>query len=341
MGQTREHVTFQINLAPADFPHARHTLPHQLRQWAGQVDEVLLVTDLHRVRHGHFGEAWHERRAPLAELISDCAAQYPNVRACDVDYGTDATRRVSEAFFHGRPVPAKDLRGAPIYPYYFGLDAATHDVVIHIDSDMMFGGGSRTWVAEALALFAADRNVLTCSPLAGPPTRDGTLPAQPAALRYAGAPGAFRFSWFSTRIFALSKRRFAERIEGVLPRRPDFRGTVRALLQGNPTADLAENVLSDAMVGANMYRVDFLGTGPGMWSLHPPFRSPAFYEQLPTLIARIESGDVPEGQRGCYDINDSLFDWSAARAAKRRKPWWVRLGLWATGNPYRVPGDVH
>jgi hypothetical protein len=333
-------VTFQVNLAPADFPHARHTLPHQLRQWSSQVDEFLLTTDLHRVKHGHFGEGWDERRAPLAALIAECAAEFPNIRALDVDYSAAASRRVSDTFFRGRPVPAKDLRGAPIYPYYFGLEAAKHDVVMHIDSDMMFGGGSQTWVEEALDLFAADPNVLTCSPLAGPPTHNGTLPGQPTATTYPALPTAFRFHWFSTRIFALSKRRFAERIGGVEPRRPELRGAIRAMLQGNPMADLAENVLSDAMVAAGMYRVDFLGSADGMWSLHPPYRSAAFYEQLPELIARIESGDVPEAQRGYYDINDALFDWSTARAAKQRKPWWVRVGLWAAGNPYRVPGDV-
>ena len=62
-------VTFRINLAPADYPHARHTLPHQLPQWAAQVDEVMLVTDLHRVRRGHFGEGSDERRAPLSALV--------------------------------------------------------------------------------------------------------------------------------------------------------------------------------------------------------------------------------------------------------------------------------
>jgi hypothetical protein len=324
-----QQVTFQVNLAPADFPHARHTLPHQLRQWAGQVDEFLLTTDLHRVRRGHFGEGWDERRAPLAALIAECATKYPNIRALDVDYDAAASRRVSDTFFRGRPVPAKDLRGAPIYPYYFGLEAARNDFVIHIDSDMMFGGGSQTWVQEALDLFTADPNVLTCSPLAGPPTADGTLPGQPAATTYGRKPTAFKFRWFSTRIFALSKRRFTERIGGVEPRRPEWRGAIRAALQGNPIADLAENVFSDAMVAAQMYRVDFLGAGNGMWSLHPPYRSAAFYEQL------------PDAQRGYYDINDALFDWSTARAAKRRKPWWVRLGLWATGNPYRVPGDAH
>ena len=41
-------ITLQVNLAPSDLPHAIHTIPHQLRRWRAQVDEVLLTVDLRR-----------------------------------------------------------------------------------------------------------------------------------------------------------------------------------------------------------------------------------------------------------------------------------------------------
>src|SRR5438874_10221326 len=44
----RRAVTLQISLAPNDLPHAVHTVPHQLRQLAGQVDEIDPTLDLHR-----------------------------------------------------------------------------------------------------------------------------------------------------------------------------------------------------------------------------------------------------------------------------------------------------
>jgi hypothetical protein len=76
------------------------------------------------------------------------------------------------------------------------------------------------------------------------------------------------------------------------------------------------------MVKAGLSRVDFLGAEPGMWSLHPPFRSPEFYEALPRLIERIEASEVPETQRGDYDLNDSMLDWSSARRrAQVRRIW--------------------
>ena len=68
--------------------------------------------------------------------------------------------------------------------------------------------------------------------------------------------------------------------------------------------------------------MDLLGAAPGMWSLHPPYRSEQFYGELPRLIERIETGNVPDAQRGDYELNDSMFDWSSARRrAMLRRLW--------------------
>jgi hypothetical protein len=123
--------------------------------------------------------------------------------------------------------------------------------------------------------------------------------------------------------------------------RPGPRGLVRAAIQRQPAYDLPENILSRAMRDAGLYRVDLLGSAPGMWTLHPPHRSALFYEQLPALIDRVERGDIPEGQRGCYDINDTLIDWTSARAAIRARPWWQRVARRAFGNPHVRPDETH
>lgn len=333
-------VTLQISLAPSDFPHARHILPHQLRQWADQVQEILLVVDLHRSPNSRFAVAWEERRPLLDRLVTDCAARYPHARVVEVDYGEAAARGVADRWFRGQRVPVKDLRGGPFYSYFFALDAARHDLVLHADSDILFGGGAPRWTDDALALMDADEHVLTTSPFPGPPTADGTLHNQPAT-RYPGASLAYRFGHVSTRVFALSRSRFAARIGGLHASRPGPRGLVRAMLQHQPLYDMPENILSRAMRDHDLVRVDLLGTSPGMWTLHPPHRSALFYDQLPALIDRVERGDIPDGQRGCYDINDSLIDWSSARAAIRARPWWQRLAKRAMGNPHVRPEEAH
>ena len=58
--------------------------------------------------------------------------------------------------------------------------------------------------------------------------------------------------------------------------------------------------------------------------LHPPYRGAEFCRRLPELIAAVESGQVPDAQRGHYDIHDSMIDWTPQRAAARRHKRWLR-----------------
>jgi hypothetical protein len=310
-------VSLQISLAPTDLAHASHILPHQLRQWASQVDEVLLVLDLHQSA-GRFSDGWREQLAGLRHLMDECCAEYAHARTLDVDYSPGAARNVASTFFAGQPVPAKDWNGSAFYSYFFGLYAAQHDYVFHMDSDMMYGGGSSTWVAEAVQLLRERRDVLICSPLPGPPTLDGqvrsqTLRPEPHTSR------AFRSERFSTRVFLLDRGRFHTRI-GPLPLTQPLRYRVwQARAEGNPPYDFPETILSRAIRTRGLVRIEFLGSPPGMWSLHPPHRSALFYARLPRLIEKIEAGEVPDAQRGDHDVNDSMIDWTSARKSSPRR----------------------
>ena len=97
-------VTLQISLAPTDLRRTIHIVPHQLRQWGDQVDEILLTVDLHRSR-GKFAEGWEERLPGLRELIEECCAAYSHARSIDVDYGSEARQAVASRFFGGKPAP--------------------------------------------------------------------------------------------------------------------------------------------------------------------------------------------------------------------------------------------
>ena len=54
-------------------------------------------------------------------------------------------------------------------------------------------------------------------------------------------------------------------------------------------------------------RVDFLGTGRGLYSLHPLYRSEAFYHSIPDVLRRLKDGDIPDDQLGHFNISDSFF----------------------------------
>lgn len=313
-------VSLQITLAPSDYAHARHLLSHQVRTWRNQVSEILITIDFHRSA-GRFSDRWAEGEKhirPLAESIAEA-------RVVDIDYSPDAMRRVSAAYFGNRPVPKKDFRGGPFYSYFFSLTEARHPYVLHSDADMFFGGGSQTWIHEATEYMRSHPDVLITAPLSGPPRQDRRL-LQLAAEAEPGETPAFRFTEMSTRLFMLDTDRFRRSIGALVSRRPKtLRHAIIALLEGNPPADLPEHLFTTAMRNAGLIRREFTGHAPGMWSLHPPYRSADFYAKLPDLIRRIEAGDLPDAQLGDHDINDSLVDWSEPRAALRRNRLWRRL----------------
>ncbi|HXD56810.1 MAG TPA: hypothetical protein VN606_02780 [Thermoleophilaceae bacterium] len=293
-------VSLQISVAPADLPHARWTLPHQLRQWGSQVDEVLFVLD--------------GRQPELEDLLERLCSQHAHARVEHVDYGDEAAGAVAEELLGGTRAPAKDCFGKAVYSYLFGLHAARHRFVLHLDSDMMFGGGSRSWVEEAQRLFASRPDVLSVSPLPGPPS-GRPFPRHVARVHRAEpfeSPGlagpALRFTHMSTRDFLLDR----SRLPTLRPERPGPRAALAALAKGaiwkrRAWRAPAEAALSRAMTRAGLSRVDFLGAAPGMWSLHPPQRSREFYDALPELIRRIEEGDMPERQLGDFDLSDALL----------------------------------
>jgi hypothetical protein len=187
------------------------------------VDEVLLSVETLR-SPGFRGAEWDEGRPKLAAVLETMSACHPNLRAMDVDYSEDAHARVSGEFFGSARIPPKDCFGAPFYAYLHGLHHASHQHVLHLDADMLFGGGSQNWIDEAVAAMRARTDVLVCGPLPGPPSAAGSIPApirrrHHRTQRYGSEPIpqshstlAYGFTHMSTRVFLIDRRRFASAI---------------------------------------------------------------------------------------------------------------------------------
>src|SRR4029079_10267618 len=85
-------VSLQISVAPTDLPHARWTLPHQLRQWGSQVDEVLFVLD--------------GRQPELEDLLERLCSEHAHARVEHVDYGDEAAGAGAQDIMVARRPPA-------------------------------------------------------------------------------------------------------------------------------------------------------------------------------------------------------------------------------------------
>lgn len=313
-------VSLQINLAPSDYQHAKYLLPHQLAILQHQVDEILLIVDT-SPSQGRFGTGWHENKTNLYDFLTkEILSAYP-VKIIPVDYGYDQQKQIGKFFFGRNRVPKKDFRGGPFYAYFFGLFKAQYPLVFHLDSDMFLGGGSQTWIKEAVELYQNNPDVLTLSPLPGPPHPEEKLVGQ-QNYKHIGHY-QFEFKGMSTRIFLIDKDRLAkERLQLAKPR---LKSQLKAMIEGNSNADLPEHLISNFMQRHQLKRIDFLGEGKGLWSLHPPFRNPQFYEQLPSLIRDVEENRLPAAQNGFYDVIDEVCDWEYNRQILKNNRWWQRL----------------
>ena len=312
-------VSLQINLAPGDYRHAKFILPHQLKILAAQVDEIILTVDTQPSK-GRFAEGWNEYKELLDTFLQDEISSAYQVKIILVDYSPSIKTKVARFFFGTKDMPLKDFRGGPFYAYFFGLYSASNNLVFHLDSDIFLGGGSQTWIKEATDFFAFDPTCFIASPLPGPPHPDNILKDQHIINKI--APHTWQLKGMSTRIFLIDKTKFKN--DKLVLSKPSLRSQIKAIIQRNANADLPEHLLSAFMIKHHYKRIDFLGTGSGLWSLHPPYRTTAFYTELPGLINKITVNDLPEKQQGFYDIIDEVCDWTTAREKIKNNRWWKK-----------------
>ncbi len=322
-------VVLQINTHPNDVRHVEHSLAHQIRVWERQVNRILVILDLHRSQAGRYRIDNHDSNAREIRLILQKLQSKSHFDVEEVDYRTETKAKVARAFFGTDEIPDKAWDGGPFYSYFYGLWLAGGDYVLHMDSDMLFGGCSQTWIAEAIATLEKRSDLLFAAPFSGPPRPDMQLFGQDSRGegRIKQDPHlqkAYLFPAVSTRIFLSGLPILRLRVGTLDMTLPTLSQRLRSLLIGNsPYVTEAETLLSINMRAHGLARVDMLGSGTGMWSLHPPYRSDLFYQELPRLIERIEHGDVPDAQCGHYDVHDSMIDWSAQRRMDRRyRRWW-------------------
>lgn len=319
--------TVQVSLRDADLPFARHTLPHQVRQLGRHAADVLV--SLNR-------PAGTTPEPALAALLAELAVDIPQLRVVEVDHGAEAVAWVSRTFFGGDRFPLVDSKGTPVHAYLEPFRIIDQPFVAHLDSDMLLGGSGQRWLHEAIEVLRSDQGYLAAAPLAGPPAEDGRYASGGEVVDTVAGRGR-RVSSFTGRINLVEVDRLL-RVATPVPVVPpaDRRRRLRARLTGLPDVDNLERLIGRRMLAAGLARIDLGGSG-GLWALHPLHKTPSFVAALPDLIARVESGDVPDGQRGRYDLHPSLLTQddiprASARWRQLRRslhPFRPRPGSWS------------
>jgi hypothetical protein len=299
-------VALSILAARPDAHHLRSIVEHLVRAHRFPFEKSMLVTDTAPLEDEHCEDDPHR---PSQDAFESMCRKMVRDGVVDevvcVDYNSSVRRSIMRKHFGHASLPTHDFRGGPIYPLVYGYEAAQEcDYFLHYDSDIFLHQPEGTsWVEEAIDLMGKHTDILSATPLPGPPTENGPLKDQAAEYTRDGR-GFYAFNEFTARRHMLH----CERYEDLLPLPIHYLSWKRRLLSlvtGENVIWSWEHMVGRALEQSRYIRADLIK--PGSWTLHALDRGSWFFEVLPHLIEKIERGSFPEKQRGRYDLYNEAW----------------------------------
>ncbi|HEX9511598.1 MAG TPA: hypothetical protein VF939_14010 [Puia sp.] len=305
-------ISLQINVSATDLNICRKMLERQLSFWYGELEEIVISIESKK-SFGKFAKDFDKNKDDLIALINHYTTIYPKLRYHYIDYSPERNRVLSDLFFNTNRTPEKDYRGSAFYSYLDGLAVCHNKYIIHIDSDMLIGGMPDSWLQDAVELLNSDKNYLVINPLAGPPADDAELKQK--YLKRLGKH-KFLFDKMSTRIFLIDMEKLKSHKIPLKKVRLSLRN-IKWCIKNNfrwGTMGL-EDLISIMMQKQGLFRVDTLGKNDTntAFTLHPLIKPDHYIQAIPDLLKRIDANDIPDSQRGYYNINNDFFDFSKAQ----------------------------
>lgn len=285
--------TFVFLTSPLDVQFAKYTLTHLLKMSAYRFREVIAVADdLPRRTISDRHPATLESFSALLRELQDTGLITRCIHLSAVSHNEELARK----HFGSRVLALRDGRGIPLFGWIAGIEAANTEFVVHCDSDMLLHQRGHSWIDEGIGLIEADPLVMFVSPLPGPPTPDGTFPAQQIPFTF-DIEGRLRFATtFSSRMFLLKKSRF----ETMLPTRLlSFQTT------GGNYVCTWEKSVSSTLSLSRFCRVHL--RTENAWLMHCLDRSSDWLNLLPSIIEKVEEGSYPPSQAGYFDLILSMW----------------------------------
>jgi hypothetical protein len=306
------NISLQINVSAADLRICRQMLERQISFWYEELDEVVISVESKK-SFGKFAVDFDKNKSDLLTLIDQYIRRYPKVRYHFIDYSPERQTVLSRRFFKGDWMPLKDYRGCAFYSYIDGLARCKNKYIVHLDSDMLIGGTPNTWLQDAVELLNSDEKYLLVNPLAGPPSADFDIKQK--YLKKIGKY-SFLFDKMSTRVFVIDMEKLA--LHGLpLKRVPFSPSNVKWSIKNNFNWGYMalEDLFSVMMRKNGLLRVDTLGKNGARsaFSIHPVNKPEQYINAIPELLKRIDADDIPDAQRGNYNVHNDFFNFQAAK----------------------------
>jgi hypothetical protein len=308
----KHKISLQINVSPGDLAICKMILGRQINFWYEELDEIVLSIESQK-SYGRFALDFDKNKEALLVFVEKMTSEYPKTRAHFIDYSPERSQTLAALFFTGGYIPHKDYHGGPFYCYFDGLAACHNRYIMHLDSDMLLGGIPNTWLQDAVDLLNTDPAYFIVNPLPGPPSENCELKQE-----YLQRLDKYKFLFrkMSTRVFLLDREKFLRHKITLRKVSPSLSSLKWYFKNGmNRGYELPEILISEMMNKNNLFRVDTLGERQtdACFTLHAVNKPDRYIESIPLLLDRMDRNDIPDSQRGHYNIHNDFFDFRKAK----------------------------
>ncbi len=200
-----------ILTARCDIKFMQQTIPHLIRMCRYPFVERILHVDDPTLRGEYLTRPDIASAEEHYSICQRLLAAGIVDRVERIRYDRDTLVQTGKKHF-GRVAPfTHDVHGYPIHGSAFCIDDVNTDYMVHFDCDMLLHSDPEfSWIAKGIELMEKHEDILFASPLAGPPSKHGTLKQDPdAKFRIDEAAGCYRFQTFTSRKFLVNRKRLS------------------------------------------------------------------------------------------------------------------------------------
>jgi hypothetical protein len=295
-----------------------HTIPHIVRMCNFPFVQRLLCVDTAPLSGDKVGRPGIGTMEQLRDYCNQLLADGVVDKVVDINYDESYRQRVYKKHLGSRYIkPTHNYKGYPILGTIFSLEEVPGDYVIHFDSDMMlYQKPGYSWIEAGVEILRKHPDVMSIRPLAGPPSKDGSLPLQGNCDH--DPDGFYKFKTFGSRVYLFDRKRFDSLLPLPilwLPYKTESLNSLPTSLQTLFNYFFNQGKLGswEVMVSNRLkqsYSIRANLDNPDAWTLHPRVRGPEFIQALPKIIEKVEAGWYPPEQAGYYDLH--LESWLKA-----------------------------
>lgn len=299
-------VTLFITLSKKDFDFMELTIPHIIKGCNYPFKQIILLVDPSNAEGFHRKFDINIKFETFWNKCSVLAGHLENAIVLEINQDRNKLKQITEKYFGRSVYEVKDFRGNLWYGFILGIESALTNYVVHFDSDILIHSDNQySWVKEGLEIIDKYEDIISVSPLPGPPRKDKKLIQDKDVNWILDERGFYKFRSFSTREFLIKKSRIYCNFLPLPIKYSSWKRHLWSKVFGGSALWPLEWLIDSRLNESLHFRAD-IASGKS-WTLHTPDHGVEFCNYLPDIIRAVENNRFPLENAGKYDLDLYAF----------------------------------